>query len=135
MATRFGWGKNGGTTLGDVRDALAGRAFGYGGAPTVAVSPTKTAIDASLGSDFLIQLRASSVFKIGNPTNDDDSTELVFHLKGITTFGTVVWDTAYALTGAIATFSTAKVKSIAFRKVPGLTTQYREIWRTTSEAV
>lgn len=135
MATRFGWGKNGGTTLGDVRDALAGRAFGYGGAPVVAVSPATTPIDASLGSDFLITMRATSVFKIANPTNDDDATELVFHIKGITTFGSLVWGTAYALTGAIATFSTAKVKSIAFRKVPGLTTQYTELWRTTSKAV
>src|SRR3954471_157140 len=110
---RFGWGKNGGTTLGDVRDALAGRAFGGGPNLTYAISPAKTTVDASLGSDFFFKMPASSVVKIGNPSAGtyDDSTELVFHIGGITTFGTIVWDTLYQLTGAIATFSTGKTKT------------------------
>jgi hypothetical protein len=121
--------------LGDVVNALAGRTFGDSGVAStaLAVSPALTAIDASLGDSFAYKLRASSVFKIGNPTNYGDGTELNFHFLGITSFGTVVWDTLYQLTGALATFSTAKVKSIGF-KYNKLTGKFTETYRTTSKS-
>src|SRR4051794_29987215 len=103
--------------LGDVRAALAGRRFGDSAvlSTALAVSPALTAVDASLGESFSFKLRATSVFKIGNPSNYDSGTELHFHFMGVTTFGTLVWDSLYALTGSIATFSTGKVKSIGFK--------------------
>jgi hypothetical protein len=130
MAKRAGYG--GIAALGDLVAALAGRAFGSGTALTYAISPAKTAVDASQGSDFTLKMAATSVVKIGNPTNYDDGTELVFHIQGITTFGTIVWDTLYQTTGAFATFSTAKVKSIGFRYVAGLG-KFTELFRTTSK--
>lgn len=117
MASRFGWGANGGDTLGDVKLALAGRAFGSA-ALTYAISPAKTAVDASAGDLFTFKMPASSVVKIGNPTNYDDGTEITFLVSGITTFGTIVWDSLYVLSGAFATFSTAKSKTITFKYSP-----------------
>jgi hypothetical protein len=132
MATRFGWGRSGGDSLGDVKDAIAGRAFGTAPAVVYAISPLKAVVDASLGSEFVMKMAATSVVKIGNPTNYDDGTELRFHIAGITSFGSLVWDTLYSLTGALATFSTGKTKSIAFVYVPSLA-KFTEIWRTTSK--
>jgi hypothetical protein len=116
MASRLQWGANGGDTLGDVKAALAGRAFGD--VPvTYAISPAKTVVDASAGDVFTFKMPATSVVKIGNPTNYDVGTEITFLVSGITSFGTIVWDTLYVLNGAFATFSTAKSKSIAFKYV------------------
>lgn len=117
MASRLGWGANGGDTLGDVKAALAGRAFGAA-ALTYAISPAKTVVDASAGDLFTFKMPATSVVKIGNPTNYDDGTEITFLVSGITTFGTIVWDTLYVLSGGFATFSTAKSKVISFKYVP-----------------
>lgn len=129
MAKRPGFG--GIAAVGDLVQALAGRNFGSSTA-TYAISPAKTAIDASLGSDFYLKMAASSVVKIGNPTNYDDGSEVVIHIAGITTFGTVVWDTLYQPAGALATFSTGKVKSIGFRYVPALG-KFTETFRTTTK--
>lgn len=120
--------------LGDVVAALAGRTFGDSGVAStaLAVSPATTAIDASLGDNFAFKIRASSVFKLGNPTNYGDGTELNFHILGITSFGTLVFDTLYQVTGAFATFSTGKVKSIGF-KYNKLTGKFTETYRTTSK--
>ncbi len=128
----FGWGKNGGVTMGDVNDALGGRAFGA--APTVlyAISPATVTIDCSLGSDFYMKMAASSVVKIGNPTNYQGAEEITIHIAGITTFGTIVWGTLYATTGSLATFSTGKVKSIGFKYLPQ-TGKFTETYRTTSK--
>lgn len=116
MAPRLGWGTNGGDTLGDVKAALAGRAFGD--VPVVyAISPAKTVVDASAGDVFTFKMPASSVVKIGNPTNFDVGSELTFLVSGITTFGTIVWDSNYVLSGAFATFSTGKSKVITFKYV------------------
>lgn len=115
--SRLGWGANGGDTLGDVKAALAGRAFGSV-ALTYAISPAKTVVDASAGDQFTFKMPASSVVKIGNPTNYDDATELTFLVSGITTFGTIVWDTLYVLNGAFATFSTGRSKAIQFKYFP-----------------
>lgn len=133
MARRFGWGSNGGDTLGDVGAAFAGRAFGSGGALTYAISPLKVAVDASLGEQFTLKMAATSVVKVGNPTNYDEGSKLVFHIQGITSFGTIVWDTLYQLTGAIATFSTGKVKSIGFKYNP-FSGKFTETYRTTSKS-
>ena len=121
--------------LGDVVAALAGRTFGDSGVAStaLAVSPALTAVDCSLGDTFSYKIRATSVFKIGNPSNAGPGSELNFHFTGITTFGTLVWDTAYALTGALATFSTAKIKSIGF-KYNVLTAKFTETYRTTSKS-
>ena len=119
MASRLGWGANGGDTLGDVKAALAGRAFGSV-ALTYAISPAKTVVDASAGDLFTFKMPATSVVKIGNPTNYDDGTELTFLVSGITPFGTIVWDSLYVVAGAtfFATFSTAKSKVITFKYSP-----------------
>lgn len=120
--------------LGDVVAALAGRTFGDSGVAStaLAVSPALTPVDCSIGDTFSYKLRATSVFKIGNPSNAGTGSELNFHFTGVTTFGTLVWDTAYALTGALATFSTAKIKSIGF-KYNALTGKFTETYRTTSK--
>lgn len=118
--------------LGDVVSALAGRVFGDGGAVTLAVSPALTAIDASQGDTFSFKIRASSVFKIGNPTNYKDGTVLTFNVGGITTFGSLVWDTLYQTTGAFATFSTGKVKTIQFG-YDVRQGKFTELSRTTSK--
>src|SRR6184192_1223950 len=107
MPDRFGWGANGGDTLGDVKLALGGRAFG-GSSLVYAISPAKTVVDTSKAGTFFVKMPATSVVKIGNPTNDADGSELTFIIQGITTFGTIVWDTAYKVAGAFATFSTGK---------------------------
>lgn len=117
MASRLGWGANGGDTLGDVKAALAGRAFGSV-ALTYLISPLKTVVDASAGDLFTFKMPATSVVKIGNPINYDDGTELTFLVSGITSFGTIVWDTLYVLSGAFATLSTAKSKTISFKYSP-----------------
>jgi hypothetical protein len=121
--------------LGDVVASLAGRTFGDSGVAStaLAVSPALTTIDASLGDNFAFKMRASSAFKIGNPSNAQSGAEINLHILGVTTFGTLVFDTAYALTGAFATFSTGKVKSIGF-KFNSLTGKWTEIYRTTSKA-
>ncbi len=121
--------------LGDIRGALAGRRFGDAAvlSTALAVSPALTPVDAAQGESFSYKLRATSVFKIGNPSNYDSGTELTFHFMGITTFGSVVWDSLYALTGAISVFTTGKVKSIAF-KYNALSGKFTETWRTTSKA-
>jgi len=119
--------------LGDVAAALAGRVFGDGGAVTLAVSPALTAIDAGQGDTFSFKIRASSVFKIGNPTNYRDGTVLTFNVLGITSFGSIVWDTLYQTTAAFATFSTLKVKTIQFGYNAN-TGKFTELLRTTSKA-
>jgi hypothetical protein len=121
--------------LGDLKVALAGRRFGDSkvASTALAVSPAVTAIDCAQGETFAFKMRASSVFKIGNPTNADTGSEIHLHILGVTTFGTLVFDSLYALTGAIATFSTAKVKSIGFKWNP-LTSKWTETYRTTSKA-
>lgn len=118
--------------LGDIVAALAGRSFGDAGTVALAVSPALTPIDCSKGDTFSFKIRASSVFKIGNPTNYSDGSQIVLNILGITTFGTLVFDTLYQTTGALATFSTGKVKSIAFTW-NALTGKFTEIWRTTSK--
>lgn len=120
--------------LGDVRAALAGRRFGDSGVAStaLAVSPALTAIDCAQGEAFSFKMRASSVFKIGNPSNYDSGSEVHLHISGVTTFGTLVFDTLYALTAAFATFSTGKVKSIGF-KYNTLTGKFTETYRTTSK--
>ena len=119
--------------LGDVVLALAGRVFGDGGTVTLAVSPALTAIDASQGDTFSFKIRATSAFKIGNPTNYKDGTVLTFNILGITTFGTLVFDSLYQTTGAFATFSTGKVKTIQFG-YNALTGKFTELLRTTSKS-
>lgn len=119
--------------LGDVVQALAGRAFGDGGAVVLAVSPALTPIDLSQGDTFSFKIRASSVFKVANPTNYGSGSQVILNVLGITTFGTLVFDTLYQTTGAFATFSTGKVKSIAFA-YNALTGKFTEIWRTTSKS-
>lgn len=118
--------------VGDLVAALAGRAFGSGTALTYAISPAKTAVDASQGEHFTLKMAASSVVKIGNPTNYADGTKLTFHIQGITSFGTIVWDTLYQTTTSFATFSTGKTKSISFAYVAGLG-KFTELYRTTSK--
>lgn len=130
MAQRPGYG--GIAAVGDLVHALAGRGFGSGTALVYAVSPAKVVVDASQGSDFTLKMAASSVVKIGNPINYDDTTEITFHIQGITTFGTIVWDTLYGTTAALATFSTGKTKSICFKYIPGLA-KFTELYRTTSK--
>lgn len=129
---RFGFGRNGGATLGDVADALGGQALGYSPL-TYAISPAKAVVDASLGRDFAFKMVASSIVKVANPTNAAPESEIVFHILGITTFGTLAFDTLYQTTAALATFSTGKVKSIAFRW-NGLSQKWTEVWRTTSKS-
>jgi hypothetical protein len=121
--------------LGDVVASLAGRTFGDSGVAStaLAVSPALTTIDTSLGDTFAFKMRASSAFKIGNPTNPGSGGEINLHILGVTSFGTLVFDSAYALTGALATFSTGKVKSIGFKYNP-LTGKWTEFYRTTSKA-
>ena len=119
--------------LGDVVTALAGKTFGDGGTVVIAVSPALTPIDASAGDTFSFKLRATSVFKIGNPTNYGPGTILTFNILGITSFGTIVWDTLYQTTGAFATFSTGKVKTIQFG-YNQLTGKFTELLRTTSKS-
>lgn len=119
MASRLGWGQNGGDTLGDVKAALGGRAFGSA-ALTYAISPAKTTVDASAGSEFTVKLPATSVVKFGNPINYDDGTELTFVLSGATSAVAPVWDTNYVLTagsGANLTVPTGKTKIIAFKYI------------------
>jgi hypothetical protein len=77
-------------------------------------------------------MAATSVVKIGNPTNYDDGSEVNLHIAGITSFGTIVWDTLFQTTGALATFSTGKTKSIGFRYVAALG-KFTELYRTTSK--
>lgn len=121
--------------LGDLKTALSGRRFGDSkvASTALAVSPALTAIDCAQGETFSYKMRATSVFKIGNPVNGDTGSEIHLHILGVTTFGTLVFDTAYALTGAIATFSTGKVKSLGFKWNP-LTSKWTETYRTTSKA-
>lgn len=119
--------------VGDIQAALAGRVFGDGGTVTIAVSPALTAIDASQGDTFSFKIRATSAFKLGNPTNYRDGTVLTFNVLGITTFGTLVFDTLYQTTAAFATFSTGKVKTIQFA-YNALTGKFTELLRTTSKA-
>lgn len=121
--------------LGDVVASLAGRTFGDSGVAStaLAVSPALTTIDCALGDTFALKMRASSAFKIGNPTNPGSGGEINLHILGVTSFGTLVFDSAYALTGALATFSTGKVKSIGFKFNP-LTQKWTETYRTTSKA-
>lgn len=133
MPNRFGWGDNGGDTLGDVKLALGGRAFGTSSL-VYAISPAKTTVDASKGGTFFVKMPATSVVKIGNPSNDLDGSEMTFIVQGITSFGTIVWDTKYKLAGAFATFSTAKLKTISFRYVANLD-QYIEVARSGAAAV
>lgn len=130
MAKRPGFG--GIAALGDLVQALAGRNFGSGGALTYAISPAKVSPDLSTGRQFTLKMAATSVVKIGNPTNYDDDSEFVLHIQGITSFGTIVWDTLYSTTGALATFSTGKVKSIGFAYNPALG-KFTELFRTTSK--
>lgn len=122
------------SALGDVKAALAGRRFGDSkvASTALAVSPAVTTVDCAQGETFAFKMRATSVFKLGNPTNADTGSEIHVHISGITTFGTLVFDSAYAVTGAFATFSTAKVKSIGFKWNP-LTAKWTETYRTTSK--
>jgi hypothetical protein len=113
--------------------ALSGRSFGDAGTVALAVSPALTPVDASLGDTFSFKIRATSVFKLGNPTNFGNGSEVTFNVLGITTFGTLVFDTLYQTTGAFATFSTGKVKSISF-KFNSLTGKFTETFRTTSKS-
>lgn len=124
-------GYGGIAALGDLVQALEGLNVGYKAA-TYAISPSTTTIDCSLASDFYFKMPATSVVKIGNPTNYGSSSEVNIHVLGITSFGTIVWGTLYQTTGAFATFSTGKVKSIGFRYVPGLA-KFTEVYRTTSK--
>lgn len=119
--------------LGDIVNALAGRTFGDGGSVALAVSPALTPIDCSLGDTFSFKIRASSVFKVGNPTNYGNGSQIILNVQGITTFGTLVFDSLYQTTAAFATFSTGKVKSIAF-VYNSLTGKFTEAWRTTSKS-
>lgn len=119
--------------LGDVVNGLAGRTFGDAGTVTIAVSPALTAIDCSLGDTFSFKIRATSVFKVGNPTNYGVGSQVILNVQGITTFGTLVFDTLYQTTGAFATFSTGKVKTIAFA-FNALTSKFTELYRTTSKS-
>ncbi len=116
MADRLGFNTNGGDTLGDVKASLAGRSFGDFPL-TYAISPAKTVVDCSKGDVATFKMPATSVVKIGNPTNYDVGSEITFLVSGITTFGTIVWDTNYVLNGAFATFSTGKSKAITFKYV------------------
>lgn len=130
MPKRLGFG--GVAATGDIVAALAGANFGSGSALVYAISPAKVSPDLSTGRQFTMKMPATSVAKIGNPINYDDGSEFVLHVQGITTFGTIVWDTLYQTTGAFATFSTGKVKSIAFAYNPGLG-KFTELYRTTSK--
>ncbi len=133
MPGRFGWGRNGGVAQGDVNSWAGGRAFGAAPTVTYAISPLTTTLDCSLGSDFYMKMPASSVAKIGTPTNYDDGTEITLHIAGITSYGTIVFASIFANTGSIATFSTGKVKSIAWKYL-AQTGKFTEIYRTTSKA-
>ncbi len=133
MATRFGWGKNGGDSLGDVRDALAGRSFGSV-APVAAYTPTSalgTTIDCSLGSDFYVKVKASSVLKIGTPTNFDDGSEVFVHIQGITTGAIPIFSTGYSTIAAAISTATGKMCSYQFRYV-GVIGKWVEVGRTQS---
>ena len=130
MASMLGWGQNGGDTLGDVKAALGGRAFGSA-ALTYAISPAKTTVDASAGSEFTVKLPATSVVKFANPINADDGTEITFVLSGATSAVAPVWDTNYVLAGASGanlTVPTGKTKLIAFKYVASKG-KYIEMWR------
>lgn len=132
MGSRLGWGQNGGDTLGDVKAALGGRAFGSS-ALTYAISPAKTVVDASAGSELTVKLPATSVVKFGNPINADDGTEIVFVLSGATSAVAPVWDTNYALVGASGanlTVPTGKTKMIAFKYIASKG-KFIEMWRVS----
>ncbi len=136
MANRFGWGKNGGDTLGDVQLALAGAAFGDAPAPATAFSPAKIVIDASAGNIFkpTIKATAATVHRIGAPINYADGSEVTLVLTSSSTLSTVVFVTSasaatFVLASATFTLVASKTRVLNFKFVSGLN-KFVEVWRT-----
>lgn len=136
MALRFGWGRNGGDTLGDVGAALASKAFGDAAAPAQAFSPAKIVVDCSQGENFKPTLKAAAatVHLIGAPINYGDGSEVTFVLTSSSTIGTVKFVTSasaatYVLASATFTLVASKSRLVNFRYVASLG-KFVEAWRT-----
>ena len=135
MANRIGWGTNGGDTLGDVKSALAGRAFGEV-FPTAAYSPTKVVIDCSLGDSFYVALKAAAatVHRIAAPINYGDGSEVTLVFKSSSTLSTVVFVTSastavWKLASATFTLVASKTRIVQFKYLASLG-QFVELSRT-----
>jgi hypothetical protein len=135
MANRIGWGTNGGDTLGDVKSALAGRAFGEV-FPTAVYSPTKVVIDCSLGDSFYITTKAAgaSVCKVAAPINYADGSEVTLVLKSSATINTVVFATSassavWKVASGTFTLAASKTRMVQFKYLASLN-QFVELSRT-----
>lgn len=135
MASRIGWGSNGGDTLGDVKAALSGRAFGEV-FPAQAFSPAKVVIDCSLGDTFspVIKAAAATVHRIGAPINFADGAEVTLVFKSSSTLSTVVFSTSasaatWGLASATFTLVASKTRLVQFKYVAALN-KFVELSRT-----
>lgn len=136
MALRFGWGRNGGDTLGDVGAALASKAFGDAAAPAQAFSPAKIVIDCSQGENFkpVIKAAAATVHRISAPINYGDGSEVTLVLTSSSTLGTVVFTTSasaatYVLASATFTLVASKSRIVNFKYIGSLG-KFVENWRS-----
>lgn len=123
MANRIGWGQNGGDTLGDVKAALSGRAFGEV-FPASAFSPAKVVIDCSLGDTFspVMKATAATVHRIGAPINFADGAEVTLVFTPSSTIGTVVFTTSassatWGLASGTFTLVASKTRMVQFKYV------------------
>lgn len=81
MARRFGWGSNGGVSVGDVKAALGGRAFGEQSTGATALDSSATGFtpDCSQGETFYLTLATATsgrTVTINNPTNYADGSRV-----------------------------------------------------------
>lgn len=136
MANRFGWGRNGGETLGDVQAALVGKAFGDAPIPAQAFSPAKIVIDCSLGEIFkpIIKASAATPHRVGAPINYQEGSEVTLVLTSSSTIGTVVFVTSassatYVLNSATFTLVASKTRVLNFKYISALN-KFVEVWRT-----
>ena len=141
MASRFGWGKNGGDTLGDVGAALVGKAFGDAPVPAAVYSPNKVVIDCSLGEIFYPTPKAgaaASIMRVGAPINFQEGSEVTLVLRSTSTLSTVVFLTSastatYALASATFTLVASKTRLVNFKYVNGIgsgAAKFVEVWRS-----
>lgn len=135
MANRIGWGTNGGDTLGDVKLALSGRAFGEV-TPASAFSPSKVVIDCSLGDTFspVIKAAAATVHRISAPINYADGSEVTLVFKSSATLSTVVFSTSassatWGLASGTFTLVASKTRMVQFKYVAALN-KFIELSRT-----
>lgn len=135
MSYRFGWGRNGGDTVGDVAAALGGRSFGEVLVAAV-YSPTKAVIDAQLGDTFTLQPKAAaaSIIRVGAPLNPADGSEITLRFTSSTTLNTVSFVTSassatWKLASASFTLVASKTRLLQFKYIASLNA-YVELSRT-----